>query len=52
MQDAKPLPQYLVQRFHGWKATSYTENHAWFKRLASEGQHPRAKDAERHARRR
>ena len=42
MQDAKPLPQYLVQRFHGWKATSYAENHAWFKRLASEGQHPRA----------
>ncbi|GGG69798.1 carbonic anhydrase [Salipiger pallidus] len=42
MQAAKPLPNYLVQRFHGWKATSYSENHAWFKRLASEGQHPRA----------
>ncbi|MBN8185330.1 MAG: carbonic anhydrase [Salipiger thiooxidans] len=42
MQHARPLPNYLVQRFQGWKATSYAENHAWFRRLASEGQHPRA----------
>ncbi|MCR8549022.1 carbonic anhydrase [Salipiger sp. P9] len=42
MQAARPLPQYLVQRFQGWKATSYSENHAWYRRLASEGQHPRA----------
>ena len=42
MHRARPLPQYLVQRYNGWKATSYSENHAWFRRLASEGQHPRA----------
>ncbi|MDO6584832.1 carbonic anhydrase [Salipiger sp. 1_MG-2023] len=42
MHRARPLPQYLVQRYHGWKATSYAENHAWFRRLASQGQHPRA----------
>jgi carbonic anhydrase len=42
MQHARPLPAYLIQRYHGWKATTYEENRAWFKRLASEGQHPRA----------
>jgi carbonic anhydrase len=42
MQHARPLPTYLIQRYHGWKATTYEENRAWFKRLASEGQHPRA----------
>ncbi|ANT60445.1 MULTISPECIES: carbonic anhydrase [Roseobacteraceae] len=42
MHNAKPLPAYLVQRFQGWKATSYAENSAWYRRLASEGQHPRA----------
>ena len=42
MEQAKPLPQYLVQRYHGWKATGYAENKAWYRRLASDGQHPRA----------
>lgn len=42
MDNAKPLPNYLVQRYHGWKATSYAENEAWYRRLASDGQHPRA----------
>ncbi|MGC3937880.1 carbonic anhydrase [Roseobacter sp. EG26] len=42
MEQAKPLPGYLVQRYHGWKATGYAENKAWYRRLASEGQHPRA----------
>ncbi|MEZ5910930.1 MAG: carbonic anhydrase [Paracoccaceae bacterium] len=42
MDHAKPLPNYLVQRYHGWKATTYQENKAWYKRLANEGQHPRA----------
>lgn len=41
MEYARPLPSYLVQRFHGWKATTYSENQAWYRRLA-EGQHPRA----------
>lgn len=42
MDDAKPLPSYLVQRYHGWKATGYSENRAWYRHLATEGQHPRA----------
>ncbi len=42
MQHLKPLPAYLKQRYHGWKATTYSENHAWYERLANEGQRPRA----------
>lgn len=42
MQHARPLPAYLVQRYHGWKATTFAENHAWYRRLADEGQRPRA----------
>lgn len=42
MQHAKPLPSFLAQRFHGWKATTFAENKAWYKRLAEEGQRPRA----------
>lgn len=42
MHIAKPLPQYLLKRYQGWKATSYSENRAWYRRLASEGQSPRA----------
>lgn len=39
---ARPLPHYLVQRYHGWKATTFAENRAWYNRLAEEGQRPRA----------
>jgi len=42
MDHAKPLPAYLVQRYQGWKATSYAENKVWYRRLATEGQRPRA----------
>ena len=42
MEYAKPLPSYLIQRYHGWKATTYQENQGWYRRLASEGQRPRA----------
>lgn len=42
MQHARPLPSYLVQRYHGWKATTFAENHTWYRRLAEEGQRPRA----------
>lgn len=41
MKHAKPLPTYLTKRYHGWKATEYSENKSWYRRL-SEGQHPRA----------
>lgn len=42
MTTARPLPEYLVRRYHGWKATTYVENRAWYRRLAEDGQHPRA----------
>jgi carbonic anhydrase len=42
MDHARPLPAYLVQRFHGWRATAYQDNKAWYRRLAENGQHPRA----------
>lgn len=41
MLNARPLPHYLVQRYHGWKATSYAENQSWYRRLAEDGQRPR-----------
>ena len=42
MDYAKPLPNYLAQRYAGWRATTFAENQSWYKRLASEGQRPRA----------
>ena len=42
MHNARPLPSYLIQRYHGWKATTYKENESWYRRLADEGQRPRA----------
>ncbi len=42
MDHAKPLPAYLIQRFQGWRATVYAENKVWYRRLAEEGQSPRA----------
>ncbi len=43
MKDhVRPLPSYLVNRFQGWRATTYTENRPWYRRLAEDGQRPRA----------
>lgn len=42
MPYRRPLPNYLVQRYHGWKATTYKDNESWFHHLAQDGQHPRA----------
>ncbi|MDO5605245.1 MAG: carbonic anhydrase [Paracoccus sp. (in: a-proteobacteria)] len=42
MHNARLLPQYLVGRYNGWRATTYAENRAWYSRLAEDGQHPRA----------
>lgn len=42
MHRARPLPTYLVNRYHGWKATTWTENQSWYRRLAEDGQRPRA----------
>ena len=43
MHRIKPLPTFLLQRYQGWKATTYAENSATNRRLATEKQHPRAK---------
>jgi len=42
MKQARPLPPYLVQRYQGWRATTFGENRSWYRRLAEVGQHPRA----------
>ncbi len=42
MDFVRPLPGYLIQRYHGWRATTFTENKVWYRRLAEEGQRPRA----------
>jgi len=39
---AGPLPGYLVDRFRSWKALRFAEDRAWYARLNSEGQRPRA----------
>lgn len=41
MTLARPLPSFLVDRYHGWHATTYAQNKSWHKRLAEEGQRPR-----------
>ncbi len=41
-ENVRPLPSYLIQRYQGWKATTYAENRSWYRRLADEGQRPRA----------
>ncbi|WP_308918176.1 carbonic anhydrase [Jannaschia sp. LMIT008] len=42
MKHARPLPGSLVGRYHGWKATTYADNAQWYRRLATDGQRPRA----------
>ena len=42
MRNTSPLPGSLIQRYHGWRATTYAENAAWYRRLGTEGQRPRA----------
>ena len=38
----KPLPDYLVQRYYGWKATTFANSKSWYHKLAEDGQNPRA----------
>lgn len=42
MDRARPLPDYLVRRYHGWQSTSFKDNESWYRHLAEMGQHPRA----------
>jgi len=42
MDHIKPLPKYLIQRYHGWKSTNYSENKGWYRKISEESQRPRA----------
>lgn len=42
MPQGRPLPPYLVERYHAWRVTRFEESSAWYARLAATGQHPRA----------
>lgn len=42
MSVAQPVPNYLVERFRSWRANRYEDSKAWYARLMSEGQRPRA----------
>ena len=38
----KPLPDYLIDRYKKWKASTFSNNKSWYHKLAKDGQHPRA----------
>ncbi len=42
MHRVKSLPDYLLKRYEDWKEHSYPDNRDWFRKLAIEGQHPKA----------
>lgn len=41
MPNTGLLPDYLVNRYQGWRATTFEQNKAWHQQLATQGQHPR-----------
>jgi len=42
IQNVTALPSYLEERYHVWHESKFAANRAWFARLATIGQHPRA----------
>ena len=40
--NAKPVPNYFVERFRAWRSNRFEDSKAWYARLMSEGQRPRA----------
>lgn len=42
MESVRSLPDYLKERYVSWKETTFPESRDWFRRLAEEGQTPRA----------
>ncbi|MEJ6393204.1 carbonic anhydrase [Gymnodinialimonas sp. 2305UL16-5] len=42
MHRVRSLPDYLLDRYRDWKDTAFPENRDWFRKLADEGQNPRA----------
>lgn len=39
-ENIRPLPAHLVERYCGWKSTTFSENQVSYRRLADEGQRP------------
>ena len=37
-----PIPKYLIDRFSAWRSNRFEDSRAWYARLMSEGQRPRA----------
>lgn len=37
-----PIPNYFVERFNAWRSRKFEDSRAWYARLMSGGQHPRA----------
>ena len=42
IRHAGPLPHYLVERHESWHERVFSRERAWYARLATGGQHPRA----------
>jgi carbonic anhydrase len=42
MHRVRSLPDYLLDRYKDWKETTFPESHEWFRKLADEGQSPKA----------
>ena len=42
MRPVRPLPEIMAHRYRGWRATGFADNAALHRRLAEEGQAPRA----------
>ena len=41
LPSLRPLPTYLTERYRAWHKLRFSENRAWYARLATEGQRPR-----------
>ena len=41
MAKISSIPQYIVDRFHGWRASKFENEKAWYKHLVEGGQRPR-----------
>ena len=42
IKKLSPLPIFLVNRYKKWRETTYSQNPNWFKKIAKEGQNPKA----------
>lgn len=42
MHRVHSLPEYLLERYKDWKINTFPEHKDWFRKLAEEGQSPRA----------